>query len=348
MRYLFSFTTLGSLVLIFAACDQNPIEELAELSIPITNNAVCGVVVDGKEYVYSFGGLGAGKTHEDITLRSFRLDVQANIWTEIDPLPDTMPKIAAAASVVKGKIYIIGGYHVFPDGHEKSSPKVHVFDPVKNQYLDNAADVPTPIDDQVQAVWQDSLIYVITGWSDSLNVDKVQVFKPEANHWHYGTSLPDEYSYNVFGGSGTIVGNTIYYAGGAGNRQNKNFPIQSYIRTGQINPENPLDIKWSTAEIENAGIYRSGAFNINNKPAWIGGADLSYNYNGISYTKKPVEPLSQILIYDEGENTIGKSPIQIPAIMDMRGVAQFNGFIIICGGIEANQKVTNRTIKVRI
>ncbi len=103
-------------------------------------------------------------------------------------------KIASAASVVKGKIYIIGGYHVFPDGHEKSSSKIHIYDPALNQYLENGADLPTPIDDHVQAVWNDSLIYVISGWSDSLIVNLVQVYNP-GSHWHYASSFPDEPGY---------------------------------------------------------------------------------------------------------------------------------------------------------
>lgn len=334
------------LILISTGCEQK--KPIALLPIPVTNNAVCGIDIAGKKYVYSFGGLGAGKTHFDITLRSFRLDISANIWTEIEALPDTMPKIAAAASVVNGKIYIVGGYHVFPDGHEKSSAKVHVFDPITNQYLDNAADIPTAIDDQVQAVWKDSLIYVATGWSDSLNVGLVQVFNPALNQWQYGTSLPDEYSYNVFGGSGTIVGNKFFYTGGAGNRQNKNFPIQSYMRTGEINPEDPLEILWQTQKIEDAGIYRSGAIILNNQPAWIGGASLSYNYNGIAYTKQPAEPLAQILIYDVKKLTLKRSKIIAPPIMDIRGVAQFENEIIITGGMEAGQQVSNKVYRVNL
>ena len=40
--------------------------------------------------------------------------------------------------------------------------------------MPDGADIPKAIDDQVQAVWQDSLIYVITGWSNTTNVVDVQ------------------------------------------------------------------------------------------------------------------------------------------------------------------------------
>jgi N-acetylneuraminic acid mutarotase len=346
MKFSNYFYWLLILILINIGCEQK--EPIALLPIPVTNNAVCGIEIEGKKYVYSFGGLGAGKTHSDITLRSFRLDIDANVWTEIEALPDTMPKIAAAASVVDGKIYIVGGYHVFPDGHEKSSAKVHVFDPMTNTYLDNADDIPTAIDDQVQSVWKDSLIYVATGWSDSLNVGLVQVFNPALNQWRYGTSLPDDYSYKVFGGSGTIIGDKLFYAGGAGNRQHKDFPIQSYMRTGEINPEDPLEILWQTQKIDDAGIYRSGVIIVNNQPAWIGGASLSYNYNGIAYTKQPAEPLAQILIYDGKKQLLKKYELIAPPIMDMRGVAQFDDVIIVAGGMEVGQQVSNKVYRVNL
>lgn len=320
-----------------------PFARMADMPMAITNNALCGITIDNKEYVYSFGGLGKNKTHEDITLRSFKYDVQENLWSEIAALPDTMGKVAAAANVIKGKIYIVGGYYVFPDGHEKSSPNVHVYDPTTDTYLPDAANIPTPIDDQVQTVWRDSLLYVITGWSDSLNVKTVQMYEPEENTWQYANPLPEEYSYAVFGSSGVIVNNTIYYMGGAGNRQNKNFPIQSILREGKIDPSNPLNIKWSSSTIENAGIYRSAAFLLNGQASWINGAELSYNYNGIAYTGPPVDPLQQIIQFDSVTRTVITLSQQVPQVMDLRGAAIFSDKIIIAGGMLPNQVVSQQT-----
>lgn len=324
-------------------CKKKGTIERSEMPIAITNNAVCGINIGEQAFVYLFGGLTSGKTYKDITLKSFKYDVTQNVWQEIDPLPDTMGKIAAAASVLKGKIYIVGGYHVFADGHEKSSVKVHVYDPVSDHFLDDAADLPTPIDDHVQAVWRDSLIYVVSGWSDQNNVRTVQVFEPKNNVWHYGTSLPNEYSYAVFGSSGIIIEDQIYFAGGAGNRRNKNFPLQSHVRTGYINPQNALDINWQTIQHNDAKVYRTGVTIIDDKPAWIGGAGISYNYNGIAYTGPAVEPFDQAIIFNPKTNKISKLKTGMPKIMDLRGVAQFRGYFIIAGGMEENQKVSRRT-----
>lgn len=332
---------------IVSCSNEMHIEELAPMPIAITNHAIAAVEVSGEDYVYTFGGLGEGKTHEDITLRSFKYDVASNIWSEIGALPDTMGKVAAAASTVNGKIYIIGGYHVFPDGHEKSSAKVHVYDPATDQFLADATDIPIPIDDQVQVVWQDKLIYVISGWCDSLNINKVQVFDPAKNQWHPGNDLPLTPEFSVFGSTGVCVGNQIYFAGGAGNRQDGNFPLQSFLRIGSINPDNPTQVSWSSSENENARLYRPGVGVIDGQPVWVGGAAQSYNYNGIAYVGNPVEPLEALRSFDPSSGSWTDQPLALK-VMDLRGAAQIgNKDIIIAGGMGATQLVSNRTVRLK-
>ena len=80
--------------------------EMEAMPFATSNNAVCEAIVGGNEFVYSFGGIGTGKTYADIHLRSFKYTVSTNTWEEIDPLPDALTKIAAGASFVKDKIYI--------------------------------------------------------------------------------------------------------------------------------------------------------------------------------------------------------------------------------------------------
>ncbi|MCB0623666.1 MAG: hypothetical protein KDC43_07050, partial [Saprospiraceae bacterium] len=190
--------------------------QLAPMPEPVSNNAVTVAYVDGQPYVYSFAGIDTSKIWSGIHNKAFRYSVAADQWEAIDPLPSPEGRIAAAASTVKNKIYIIGGYRVFSSGNEISLNKVHRYDPVMNAYLFDGAPVPIPIDDHVQAVWRDSLIYVITGWSNNGNVNNVQIYNPVADAWLAGTPLPPgDDNYKVFGASGVIVGDTIYYAGGA-------------------------------------------------------------------------------------------------------------------------------------
>ena len=164
---------------------------LADLPIPTANNALTEVYLSGQKFVYSFGGITTGLTHDSIHQRSFKYHVSSDEWTEVPSMPDTLGKIASAASFVNNKIYIIGGYHVDENGNEYSSNKVHVFNPFLDTFEVDAANIPVPIDDHVQAVWRDSLIFVVTGWSNTTNVPDVQVFNPAFNSWIAATDVPN-------------------------------------------------------------------------------------------------------------------------------------------------------------
>ena len=91
------------------------------------------------------------------------------------------------------------------NGNEITSPAIHRFNVTTNDYLADGALVPVPVDDHVQAIWRDSLIYLITGWSNTTNVPNVQFYSPENNNWQAATSIPNNHSYKSFGASGTII-----------------------------------------------------------------------------------------------------------------------------------------------
>ena len=68
------------------------------------------------------------------------------------------------------------------------------------------------------------------------NIPNVQIYDPTQNIWLSGTPVPGS-DYRSFGASGTIIGNTIYYFGGA--TSNDGFGIQNQVRIGAINPDIP-------------------------------------------------------------------------------------------------------------
>ena len=320
------------------------ISALKELPEPVTNNALSEGFIEGKPYVFSFGGLDSTKLYSGIHLRSFRFDVTNNTWEQIANLPDTLGKIASAASRIQNTIYILGGYHVFSDHREKSSNKVHRYDILKNQFLEDGASIPVPIDDHVQAVWRDSLIYVITGWSDKENVPNVQIYNPESNSWAIGTSVPDNHAYKSFGASGTIICDTIFYFGGAS--MGKHYPIQNSLRKGIINANDPTQIKWSQQVIDSNVVgYRMAATSINKAPHWFGGSTTTYNYNAIAYDGSGGVNPSNIHLYlsnNEFNPTILKN---LP--MDLRGIAEINDSTkILVGGIIKNQQVSNNVYQL--
>jgi hypothetical protein len=313
------------------------------------NNAVVEAFDGTSKAVYSFAGIDSTKLYTGINLKSFKYQVTTNSWTNLPTLPDTLGKVAAGASVVKNKIYIMGGYHVFENGNEISSNKNHVFNPLTNSFEADGANIPVSIDDHVQAVWRDSLIYLISGWSNTGNVANVQIYNPALNSWHVGSSVPNTTSFKAFGASGTVVGDTIYYNGGV--KSGAQFVNVPFLRKGIINPLDPSQITWFQ-EQNNPGAsgYRMAATSYKNYAIWIGGGDVAYNYNGIGYYGTGgVSPMDRILSYE----TISKSWIENlsepESVMDLRGIAKIDSNTwIIAGGMGLNQAVSNYTYQIKL
>jgi len=339
MTRILLFILLSSLLLDLTAQGIWQVTELADMPEPVSNNAVATY----GNYVYSFMGIDSTKLYSGIHLKGFRYDIANNSWDTIPPVPDNLSRIAASASQVNGKIYIVGGYHVYSNQSEVSSDKLFVYDPVSNSFS-SGADVPIATDDHIQCVWNDSLIYVISGWSNpGQNITDVQIYNPALDTWSVGVSVPAGSDYKAFGASGVIVNNSIYYAGGVSDGWG--FPIISKMRFGTIDPIDPTQITWTVLDDSLAALYRSGAAVVNDQPTWLGGADTPYNYNGLAYgTNLGVEPLDGVTWYDPLNQSLNIDAAAISPIMDLRGLANIDSNkFIIAGGMGPGQKVSNKT-----
>lgn len=336
MREICLITTLF-LYTSFSILAQNGWEwtKLADLPIPTANNALCEAEVNGDKFVYSFGGITDSLRPQDIHQRVFKYDVLDNSWTEEQPLPDTLGKIAAAASFVNNRIYIMGGYHVDSLFNEYSSDRVHIYNPFLDTFEVDGAPIPTPIDDHVQAVWRDSLIYVITGWSNTSNVPYVQIYNPYFNSWQTGSQLPNDNTFMAFGASGYILGDTIYYYGGVSG--NFTFTAKDFLRKGVINPEDPTQIDWEIVDQPNGGPnYRMACSGHNKTVFFVGGAEIAYNFDALSYVgSNQVFPNERILSYNTQTGTAVNTFETDYDPMDLRGIAKLGGGNwIIAGGID--------------
>ena len=361
-----SLTILSCVLICNATFSQISFEisELPPMPEPVANNAVTSAYSGDSLCVYSFCGIDSTKTPTGIHLKAWRYNTVSEVWSQLPDVPDDTGngKIAAGASTVGNKIYLIGGYYVENNFSEESSDDVHVFNPETNSWEEDGAIIPVPIDDHVQAVWNGSHIYVVTGWSDFQNVNDVQIYHPETNEWIEGTSTPNNSDYKVFGGSGEIVGNTIFYHGGV--KSNAGFFPTDEVRKGTINPDAPEEIEWEVLGVSELGnTYRAAAVSVPaaNAVFWIGGSELGYNFDGIDYNNSGgVEPSNRIighnyftpeLMYEASvNNTSGEL---IP--MDLRGIAKLstqseetlgNFSSIICGGMLSNQEVTDKVFLI--
>ena len=323
-------------------------ELIGKLPEPVANNAVVEGFVGDSAYVYSFAGIDSTKTSAGIHLRSYRVNVATGFAERLPDVPDTLGKVAAGASRIGDIIYVIGGYHVFVTGGEKSSDRVHRFSVSQNAWLPDGAKVPVPIDDHVQAVWRDSLIYVVTGWSERTNVQDVQIYDPATDTWRTGTQLPNLRFYGAFGPSGTIVADTLYYFGGA--RMGTNFPITPYVRRGVIDSADPTQIAWTWQTPDNAVVgYRAAATASNGELYWLGGSDITYNFDGLSYaSNRGVPPSNEArrLVRDSLGSWVSYDAV-LP--MDLRGVGEVDDSVrVLVGGMMADQVVSDEVLAVTI
>ena len=325
--------------------------ELTPLPFKISNSAVESAIVDDTTYVYSFFGIDTTKIWSGINSKSFKYNTITQVWDTLPDLPDSLGGlIAAGATTINNKIYIIGGYHVFSNSNEVSSYETIIFDPVTQTYS-RGANIPVEIDDHIQISYKDSLIYVISGWTSSIgggnNTNKVQVYDVVNDSWSFANDMPNTSTFKVFGASGSIVNDTIIFAGGA--RYATNFPLVSVLRKGAINPLDPLDITWVTDTVaNNFKPYRAASVSYKEKVFWIGGSSVSYNYDGIAYNGTGgVTPNDFITEYNSKTNRWIQYDSTPFDVMDLRGIAKISGGrYVICGGMNDNQEVFDKVYQL--
>ena len=114
---------------------------LPALPEPVSNNAVASVTIDDTQYVFSFMGLGKGKTHKDVHNRAWQLPIDSKDkplqWQALPPVPSSLAlkgRLASVAVGVNDSVYIFGGYTVDEKHNEISTPDVYKYAPVTGEY----------------------------------------------------------------------------------------------------------------------------------------------------------------------------------------------------------------------
>jgi N-acetylneuraminic acid mutarotase len=139
--------------------------------------------------IYTFGGLiNAGQWTTELTDVNEVYDPATDTWTTKTSMPT--PKAGSSASVVDGKIYLIGGFTYSAGTHQTSNENL-VYDPLADSWTTKTS-IPTPTLDYATAV-VDNKIYVISGtasaYSDNL-IDLNQIYDPKTDTWSQGTPIP--------------------------------------------------------------------------------------------------------------------------------------------------------------
>jgi len=330
------------LTVFLLGCAEKPIS----LPSPVSNNAVA--YHGASQTVYSFAGLGAGKTWRDVTADAYACDLAQETCKAIAPLPDGVGRLAATAQSLGDVIYIFGGYAVAEDGTETSMPEVWAYD-VKAKSYSRKADMPVPVDDSVSLVYQDRYIYLVSGWHKDDNVVNVQVYDSMNDTWAPATDWPGA---PVFGHAGGIVGSVMVVCDGVQivppktPEARRTFEDINACWRGDIDAADPTEIAWrKLPQLPGKGNYRMAAtgWPEGDMIVFVGGSDNPYNYNGIGYDKIPSQPSAHVWGYDIGADKYVVFKDKNTATMDHRALVHLGGddFMTV-GGMGAGQVVLDQ------
>ena len=322
-----------------AALDQLP----PPLPMPVANNAVAALETSAGWSLFSFLGVDSTKLWSGVTTASLRWDLGASEWETIEP-PLGPGRLAATAQPFGGRIFLFGGYTVAEDGSETSRPEVDVLDPETGRWT-RAAPMPIPVDDAISGVWRDSLIFLVSGWHDSDNVDAVQIYDPARDAWAQATPIPGP---PVFGHAGGIAGDAIVYIDGARVQPDpRAFLLESSSWLGRIDPAEPTRIAWEQLpDHPGPGLYRAAATAAGDHVIFAGGTDNPYNYSGIGYDGRAAEPRGGAFAFDPATGGWVDLPPPDTPTMDHRGIVIADGRAFIVGGMTAGQRVTDRVTEI--
>jgi hypothetical protein len=327
------------------------VETLPGLRQATSNNAVALVETEKGDYLYSFLGLGAGKTWEDITSSASVLKPGADSWTELAAVPGDDGRLAASAVSADGAAWLFGGYTVAADGAEKSIPGVYRIQPGE-MHLKWVTDMPVPVEDSVLLVYQDRYIYLVSGWHDLGNVNLVQVLDIKTMQWSQATPWPGA---PVFGHSGGISGAQMLICDGVriqypADESPRKFLPSNECWSGKVDTEDYRRIHWRSVEAHpGAARYRMASTgDSDQRVVFAGGSANPYNFNGIGYNGVPSEPEQSVISFSFVTRTWQKHGDLQHATMDHRGLLFANRWYYVIGGMHTQQTVVNDVYRFKI
>jgi len=315
------------------------------LPAPVSINAVTGFRTHNQFLVFSFMGLGAKRPPDAVTTESYVLDLNGAGWSAIKAVPGITGRIAAMAVNVRSSVFVLGGYVVDAHARGTAVPDVSLYEPHANRWL-REQDIPVPVGDAVIGTYQDRYIYLVGGRGNDGPVSDVQVYDTEKNRWSAATPLPGA---AVFGHSGTLVGDTIVYIGGAARNAAEEGPqyvLASECWMGKIDHHDHNKIQWSKLpDHPGAANFRiaAGGSEKDRMIYFSGGADALYDLKGIGADGKPVEPSPFTFAFNlrsaKWETISENTP---NPVMDEPTLIVTSEGLVVAGGMAKGQQVTAR------
>ena len=152
---------------------------------PVSNNSVTSQDHGGRTLIFSFLGIGSSKTYDTITNAGYVLDGSVRTWSALFPGSQPWP-FGLYCAERRPAYFLFGGYTVDGHGKEHSLPNLDIYSTASGTSA-RGSDMPVPVDDSVSGVYRDRYIYLISGWSETDNVSRVQMYDTVTDAWRRAT-----------------------------------------------------------------------------------------------------------------------------------------------------------------
>lgn len=322
------------------------------------NNPVVRVAAGDAALWFSGLGIAEGKTWLDLRADGwiFR-EGDEHGWMPVPALPPfdgLAGRLGSHAVGLGGRIHVIGGYTVAGDHSERSTPGIYRLAVRPRPNWTRVTRMPVPVDDAVALVHADRYLYLVSGWSDSGNVNLVQIWDSRDNSWRQGEPWPGA---PVFGHAGGLVDGRIVICGGArieypadGPRR---FRESDECWLGSIREDDRYRLDWKPLPPMPGGPrYRAGAAGVRvdgvNRVVFAGGADRPYNYNGEGYDGEPARAFDAVVSYNIDAGRWACHEAMPSASMDHRALTLSAGAFVLVGGMNSAREVTPRILSFEL
>jgi len=303
-------------------------------------------------------GIGPGKTRHDLRADGwlFREGLDAE-WQAVPGLPayrGLAGRLGSHAVTVDGAIHVIGGYTVAENHEERSTPGIYRLEIGPQPGWRRVSQMPVPVDDSVALVYEDRYVFLVSGWSDTGNVNLVQVWDSREQAWLQAEPWPGQ---PVFGHAGGLVGNRMVVCGGAGIRYPVDGPRQ-FAASGQcwlgtIRDDDLRRLDWRPLPTMPGGPrYRAGAVGLQAGDTalvvFAGGADRPYNYDGQGYDGNPAAALATVVSFDLDAGRWQCHRSMTEARMDHRALLEDDGRLVLIGGMDRRREVLGSALYLEL
>jgi N-acetylneuraminic acid mutarotase len=324
-----------------------------ELPAARANNPVARAVAGGDVVWFTGLGIAQGKTWRDLRANGwiYRDDDEPG-WRSVPALPafeGRAERLGSHAVVIGGRIHVIGGYTVAEDHSERSTPGIYRLSAVGDPEWTHATHMPVPVDDAVALVHEDRFLYLVSGWSDTGNVNLVQVWDSRDNSWRQAEPWPGA---PVFGHAGGMVEDQMVVCGGARIEYPEEGPrkfLESHdCWLGTIRPDDRYRLDWkSLPPMPGGPRYRAAAAGASldgtGRVIFAGGADRPYNYNGQGYDGEPAQAFQSVVSHNLDAGRWECHAPMPKASMDHRGLIIAGESLVVIGGMNGEREVVAET-----